>query len=43
LIEELKNTKDKLKDVEDKTRKDDKTSRSQFEHMIRLEEKCKLL
>ena len=43
LIEELKQTKDKLKDLEEKNRKDEKTNRSQFEHMIRLEDKCKLL
>ena len=43
LMDELKFTKEKLKEVDEKQRKEEKTMRSQFEHMIRLEEKCKEL
>ena len=42
-MDELKATKDKLRDLEDKQRREEKTVKSQFDHMNRLEEKCKEL
>eukprot|EP00347_Sterkiella_histriomuscorum_P007381 403349157 len=43
LMDELKVTKEKYKEVDEKQRREEKTNRSQFEQVIRLEEKCKEL
>jgi predicted RNase H-like nuclease (RuvC/YqgF family) len=33
--------KEKIKELEEKQKKDEKTVKSQFEHMLRLQERCK--
>jgi hypothetical protein len=43
MMESLKISKDRIKDLEEKLRKEEKTNKNQFEHMMRLEEKCKEL
>lgn len=40
-MDELKYAKEKIRDLEEKTRKDEKTLKSQHENLIKLEEKCK--
>lgn len=41
LIEELKHAKETIRTMEDRYRKDEKTQRVQFEHMMKLEDKVK--
>lgn len=36
LMDELKYAKEKLKDLEEKQRKEEKTVKSQFDHMVKL-------
>jgi chromosome segregation ATPase len=43
LMDELRIAKEKVKELENKQKKDEKTVKSQFDHMIRLQEKCKEL
>lgn len=35
-MDELRAARERLKDLEDKVKKDEKTVKSQFEHMVRL-------
>ena len=42
-MDELRIARDKVKDLEERQKKDEKTVKSQFEHMIKLQEKCKEL
>lgn len=42
-MDELRIAKEKIKDLEEKQKKDEKTMKSQFDHMMRLQEKCKEL
>ena len=41
LMDELRLAKEKIKELEEKQKKDEKTVKSQFEHMLRLQERCK--
>lgn len=43
LMDELRLAREKVKDLEERQKKDEKTVKSQFEHMIKLQEKCKEL
>jgi DNA repair exonuclease SbcCD ATPase subunit len=43
LMDELRMAKEKIKEMEEKMKKDEKTMKSQFEHMMKLQEKCKEL
>lgn len=43
LMDELRLAREKLKTLEAKQQKDEKTVKSQFDHMIKLQEKCKEL
>ena len=43
LMDELRMAKEKIKEMEEKQKKDEKTMKGQFEHMMRLQEKCKEL
>lgn len=43
LIDELKHTKETLRLMEDRQRKDEKNHKSQFDHMMKLEDKIKQL
>lgn len=40
-MDELRLAKEKIKELEEKQKKDEKTVKSQFEHMMRLQERCK--
>jgi hypothetical protein len=42
-MDELRIAKEKIKDLEEKQKKDEKTMKSQFDHMMKLQEKCKEL
>lgn len=42
-MDELKYAKEKIKDLEENKRREEKTVKSQFDHMIKLQEKCKEL
>lgn len=43
LMDELRIAREKIKDLENKQKKDEKTVKSQFDHMIKLQEKCREL
>jgi hypothetical protein len=43
LMDELRIAREKIKDLETKQKKDEKTVKSQFDHMIKLQEKCREL
>jgi TolA-binding protein len=43
LMDELRMAKEKIKEMEEKQKKDEKTMKGQFEHMMKLQEKCKEL
>jgi DNA repair exonuclease SbcCD ATPase subunit len=43
LMDELRLAKEKIKEMDEKMKKDEKTMKSQFEHMMKLQEKCKEL
>lgn len=43
LMDELRVAKERLRDLDEKQRREEKTVKSQFDHLIRLEEKCKEL
>ncbi len=43
LMDELRWAKERIREVEEKSKRDDKTIKSQHEHLIRLEEQCKSL
>lgn len=43
LMDELRMAKETIKTMEEKQKKDEKTMKSQFEHMMKLQEKCKEL
>lgn len=43
LMDELRGAREKVKDLEGKQKKDEKTVKSQFDHMIKLQEKCREL
>lgn len=43
LMDELRLAKERIKEMEEKMKKDEKTMKSQFEHMMKLQEKCKEL
>ncbi len=42
-MDELRMAKEKIKEMEEKQKKDEKTMKGQFEHMMKLQEKCKEL
>jgi len=42
-MDELRMAKEKIKEMEEKQIKDEKTMKGQFEHMMKLQEKCKEL
>ncbi len=43
LMDELRMAKEKIKEMDEKQKKDEKTMKGQFEHMMKLQEKCKEL
>jgi hypothetical protein len=42
-MDELRIAREKIKELEERQKKDEKTVKSQFEHMMKLQEKCKEL
>lgn len=42
-MDELRIAREKVKELENKQKKDEKTVKSQFDHMIKLQEKCREL
>ena len=43
LMDELRMAKEKIKEMDEKQKKDEKTMKGQIEHMMKLQEKCKEL
>ena len=43
LMDDLRLAKEKIKEMDEKMKKDERTMKSQFEHMMKLQEKCKEL